>query len=640
MGGREPLGGGREPPMGGGNEHNTRVCIPVTVLDQLLDATYFSQNVQVSYQIIQILFERTALPFCEFYCVDALAYYRRFRFLLAIELATCVFAEMSVSTPKGAKYRFGPFTRRQVGNRNSLRIWHFDFKDAYEDKLFEGDYVMVAPTTPQQKVQMGLVLQVFPLRISIPSLPEHEFARFLLPASTDRFVITKVTTRTPIDRSVESLRKVTSKDQPMKSFLPQSIMDVLLSRKAVPSHLSIDSMSYPPVIANIMSSLNSFQIKAVGSALTSEVTLIQGPPGTGKSRTASAIAHAWRAMDPTHPVLAVAYSNVAANNIRDMCIAEGLQCIRVGLGDRNSWDSFEDKSTGGTRYGAIRRNIDAADVVVGTCIGIASDLLTDLTFERVIIDEATQSTEPAALAALSKKSKQIVLIGDHQQLPPTVISETATRKGLSISLFERLNNLNYPKFILQYQYRMHPQINAFPSYYFYDNKVFDMVSPLSRPLPLGFNWPNPMIPVSLVNVMGRGEKTAGPSFSNICEVNEVYQIVRDIINGGIPPDHIGIVTPYDAQKREIIRALSAYMPYQGTRGINMDIDTVDGYQGREREGRVGFLHDRRRLNVMLTRARRGLIVVGDSRTLRTNSHWSAWITWAEGCGIIIDKYIN
>ena len=116
-----------------------------------------------------------------------------------------------------------------------------------------------------------------------------------------------------------------------------------------------------------------------------------------------------------------------------------------------------------------------------------------------------------------------------------------------------------------------------------------------------------------------------------------------LLQGGeLSPADIGIITPYNGQ----VRMLSDLFDAGGGRGEDepfegLEIRSVDGYQGREKEviifscvrandeGEVGFLSDRRRLNVALTRARRGLVVLGHPSTLRRDSTWASWLDWIE-----------
>ena len=142
------------------------------------------------------------------------------------------------------------------------------------------------------------------------------------------------------------------------------------------------------------------------------------------------------------------------------------------------------------------------------------------------------------------------------------------------------------------------------------------------------------------------EEEAGSSRSNMDEAAIVIKVVNDLlIPGDLAPEDIGVISPYAGQVRLIRSMLNDEI--QG-----LEIKSVDGYQGREKEiivlstvrsnedGKVGFLSDYRRLNVALTRARRGLIVVGDDRTLRNEPTWASWLDWVAESNLMAWHVVN
>jgi len=155
-------------------------------------------------------------------------------------------------------------------------------------------------------------------------------------------------------------------------------------------------------------------------------------------------------------------------------------------------------------------------------------------------------------------------------------------------------------------------------------------------MPKGFAWPSADVPVALLDSDPFEEQKEGDSRANQNEAAWILQIVQQVLQcptpGGLAPDEIGIVTPYSAQVQLMRRLLSR-------EGPALEIASIDAFQGREKElvifsavranagGRVGFLADWRRLNVMLTRARCGLIVVGSVSTLRHDEFWRLWLEW-------------
>ena len=264
-----------------------------------------------------------------------------------------------------------------------------------------------------------------------------------------------------------------------------------------------------------------------------------------------------------------------------------------------------------------------------------------------MIDEATQATEPASIVPLVKGARQVVLIGDHRQLPATVISAKAESNGLGRSLFERLINLGLETELLDVQYRMHSTIREFPSSRFYENEIKDGHTDKERATPAGFIWPNWNKPIAFVPIEGAEQvDSEGTSKSNMDEAGAVVQIIQGLLEAGeLVTSDIGIITPYNGQVRLISDMLEQAGGLSEGKFKGLEVKSIDGYQGREKElivfstvrankeGEMGFLSDQRRLNVALTRARRGMIVIGCPNTLRHNHTWSSWIDWVQESGL-------
>ncbi len=441
--------------------------------------------------------------------------------------------------------------------------------------------------------------------------------------------------------------------------------------------------------------LNSSQAMAFSNAMEYRLSLIQGPPGTGKTHTAVRILAAW-ARNGAGPILAVADSNVAVDNLLEGLLDQGVKAIRLGqpvkvrenLRDATMAAQMEEHhlredvdtiiglnedalrrlpSLKGKEKGLAHRDLkkgwkevrrienqmrddilEHAQVICATCVGAGDLLLDSRRFPLVLLDEATQATEPASLIPLTKGARHLVLVGDHHQLPPTVISRRAEEEGLAKSLFERLIALGAPSTMLTTQYRMHPAIREWPSERFYGGQLEDGISANERNAPAGFMWPNWDAPVAFIPVEGvETSSPDGASKQNMDEAGLAVRVVDMLLSGGdILPSEIGVVTPYSGQ----VRLLNDLFESAGGREENeryhgLEIKTVDGYQGREKEvivlsavranekGEMGFLTDRRRLNVAITRARRGLILLGHPRTLRNDSSWESWCDWASESGL-------
>jgi len=442
-------------------------------------------------------------------------------------------------------------------------------------------------------------------------------------------------------------------------------------------------------------SLNSRQSEAFTRAMQNRLSLIQGPPGTGKTHTAVRILAAW-ARNGAGPILAVADSNVAVDNLLEGLLDQGVKAIRLGQpvkvrealrdatmaaqmeehhlrGDVDTLISLNEDamrrlpSLKGKEKGLAHRDINKgwkdvrrienqmrddilehAQVICATCVGAGDLLLDSRRFPLVLLDEATQATEPASLIPLTKGARHVVMVGDHHQLPPTVISRRAEQEGLSCSLFERLIALGAPSTMLTTQYRMHPVIREWPSERFYGGQLEDGVSPEDRPAPAGFVWPDWDAPVAFIPVEGSEDTSPdGASKQNMDEAGLAVRVVDMLLSGGdITPADIGVVTPYSGQVRllnDLFESAGGREEHERYHGL--EIKTVDGYQGREKDvivlsavrandaGEMGFLTDRRRLNVAITRARRGLILLGHPRTLRNDPSWESWCDWASERGL-------
>ena len=295
---------------------------------------------------------------------------------------------------------------------------------------------------------------------------------------------------------------------------------------------------------------------------------------------------------------------------------------------------------------AIEMISRTAPVVVTSCIG-AQQLLTSMSeedgsiFPIVVLDEAGQTTEPALICALaSAKAHQVILIGDTQQLPPTVTTEDAElRKILGISPMERLLKNGVDEFVLEEQYRMPESLLRHPNNYFYGGRVQCALvggANSSPSTPKGFPWPSDE-PLAFLNVGNDSEVVHSLSGrSNPTEVNAILDIVEKIITAGeIEATNIAIITPYNKQVQLFRTELNTASLVKSSKMGDVQVGTVDSFQGQETDlvlfssvrsnlmRELGFLRDARRLNVAITRARRGLIIVGDYKVLRTSPHWSA-----------------
>jgi ATP-dependent RNA/DNA helicase IGHMBP2 len=291
-------------------------------------------------------------------------------------------------------------------------------------------------------------------------------------------------------------------------------------------------------------------------------------------------------------------------------------------------------------------------VICATAAGADAAALGDQRFDCVVLDEATQVPDPLALVALSR-APRAVLAGDPHQLPPTVIDLEAGRAGLGATFFERLIEIAPAAGrLLRIQHRMHADIMSFPS----QSKYGGLLEP--APAVAGHRVEglgaaaDPLRPGAFVFVDTagkgwhdeRGQDDA--SVRNPGQAARVAAEVRRLAGRGVAPVDVAVIAPYRAQVLLLRDALADLV------AAGLEIATVDAFQGREREvvivdlvrssddAEIGFLSDTRRMNVALTRARRFLLVVGDSATIGGHPYYADFIAHAQSTGAWLSAWAD
>ncbi|OQP57423.1 AAA domain-containing protein [Niastella populi] len=283
-----------------------------------------------------------------------------------------------------------------------------------------------------------------------------------------------------------------------------------------------------------------------------------------------------------------------------------------------------------------------AQVITATLVGANHYTVRNLKFNTVVIDEAGQALEPACWIPILKAQK-VVLAGDHCQLPPTVKSAEAARNGLATTLLEKCVKLHPEAVVLlEEQYRMNEMIMGYSSSTFYDDRLKAHASVARHVL---FNNDNPLVFVDTAGC-GFDEKTEQTSTYNPEEAAFLFRHLTQLVSAldsHYKPDNfpsIAIISPYKQQidtLKEQFQSSPALQVYEHKIAIN----TIDSFQGQERDivyismtrsnadSRIGFLSDIRRMNVAMTRARKKLVIIGDSATLSQFDFYSNFITWAQ-----------
>ncbi|MBI4971014.1 MAG: AAA family ATPase [Candidatus Omnitrophica bacterium] len=493
--------------------------------------------------------------------------------------------------------------------------------------------------------------------------------------------------RSTYKKIFDTLRLVrTAKD----SRLAQ-LRDISLGlKKAEESDLTVPEIDKIPFFN---AHLNPFQKEAVKMAMEArDVALVHGPPGTGKTTVLVEIIRQEVALG--HSVFVTAPSNAACDHLLACLVAAGVAVFRLGhparimkhlreytldfklakhpyaeavdeyeselralykKRDRRSERVWIEKEEWGQiaeeakmlksqirelESTILKQVLADTPVIIGTHTSALDPVIRGRKFDLVVMDEATQSTEPSSWIPMLIAQKAI-LAGDHFQLPPTILSQKAAEMGLAVTLFERLHKILPKKFktLLRVQYRMHEKIMNFSSKEFYGG---DLIADESVRLHTLSDvkhvkrCPVTEEVVIFLDTAGRGFLEHGSqSRFNVEESDLVVLELAKLLEAGVRPEDIAVISPYSAQVRLLADQVN---------NPNIEVDSVDSFQGREKEvvivslvrsnleGELGFLNDTRRMNVAMTRARRKLFVIGDSATLASIPFYADFLKYAETIG--------
>lgn len=475
-----------------------------------------------------------------------------------------------------------------------------------------------------------------------------------------------------------ALRKFAVDDTSVSPYIYHRLLghevDEVLFRCHLPKHFSAPNLP----------DLNRSQVYAVKHAIQRPLSLIQGPPGTGKTVTSATIVYQLVKQNGG-PVLVCAPSNTAVDQLTEKIHRTNLKVIRLCAKSREAIDSpvsflalhnqirnmdantelqklqqlkdetGELSSVDEKRYRMLKKSaekelLEAADVICCTCVGAGDPRLLRLKFHSILIDESMQSTEPECMVPVVLGVKQLILVGDHCQLGPVVMCKKAARAGLSQSLFERLVVLGIRPFRLEVQYRMHPELSRFPSNFFYEGSLQNGVSSEERRLiKIDFPWPIIDKPMFFYVTQGQEEIAgSGTSYLNRTEAANVEKIATKFLRSGVKPEQIGVITPYEGQRAYLVQ----HMQYQGSLHSKLyqeiEVASVDAFQGREKDiiimscvrsndhQGIGFLNDPRRLNVALTRAKFGIIIVGNPKVLSKQPLWNHLLAFYKEQKVLVE----
>jgi len=449
--------------------------------------------------------------------------------------------------------------------------------------------------------------------------------------------------------------------------------------------------------ASNFDNLNDSQRSALNHVLSSEdVGIIHGPPGTGKTTTL--VQSIIETVAVEKQVLVCTPSNASIDLLVEKLSDKGLAVVRIGhparVTEQSLSKTLDAQIANHSNYkelrmmrkkmeqlrnqaGKFKRNfgyrekeqrrllrqeantlkadadvlefyiindiLQKSEVVAATLVGSSHPTLRGKKYKTVFIDEAAQALEPACWIPICR-AERVIFAGDHFQLPPTIKSREAAASGLAETLFEKcIKRHPDTSRILRVQYRMHEDIMAFPSQFFYQNQLVAHETIKSHRLA-------DQAPINFIDTAGCGfsELQDEETLSRYNEeeggllIKMLEKLVEQVgIQQWIEGNYsVGIITPYSAQVQVLLKKAEQSSTLHEIASL-ISINTVDAFQGQERDviaisfvrsnekGEIGFLGDIRRTNVAITRARKKLLLVGDSGTLGSNPFYEKLISYVQ-----------
>ena len=434
--------------------------------------------------------------------------------------------------------------------------------------------------------------------------------------------------------------------------------------------------------------LNASQNKAAQLILTtSDVGAIHGPPGTGKTTT---LVHAIKLLTKQEKgILVCAPSNAATDLLTERLAQVGVNVTRIGnlsrIDDSIIEHTLESKLSIHTRAkeikqlkrqvieyrrmaGKYKRNfgreereqrrllyreakkmaaesieledhliediITKSEVITCTLVGANNRYIKDYTFNTCVIDEAAQALEPASWIPICKSNK-VIFAGDPFQLPPTIKSSEAKKLGLEITLLEKVIQRHDHVTLLDTQYRMHNTIMGFSNRQFYCNELKAHSSVATASLEISNHKA-----LEFIDTAGCGfSEQKNPETLSLFNPEE-YTILKKHLDSILLESSmysIGIISPY----REQVKFITESLGEETVLTHQITVNTIDSFQGQERDiiyismvrsnenNEIGFLKDFRRMNVAMTRAKKKLIIVGDSATLGNEKFYTDFLSYCE-----------
>jgi ATP-dependent RNA/DNA helicase IGHMBP2 len=290
--------------------------------------------------------------------------------------------------------------------------------------------------------------------------------------------------------------------------------------------------------------------------------------------------------------------------------------------------------------------VDKTPVITATLTSLyISKIIKKCQFNSIFVDEASQALEPLCyLPIILQPSQRIIFVGDPNQLPPTIYSKK-NNNGLKNTFLEKLlskfkDNPSKAGF-LNIQYRMNDQILGFPNQEFYNNLLIS--DSTNKNHSIGIEKIDPEVHIIFIDTVGADySETRTDNDQSIYNEQEGILLYR-IFSEYYTKDNnlsFGILSPYKAQ----VNFLEELFSKNESLLSSVEINTIDSFQGREKDcifisltrsndiSEIGFLSDLKRMNVAMTRAKKELIIIGDSETLSTNIFFSKLVEHINNMG--------
>ena len=555
-------------------------------------------------------------------------------------------------------------TRKNFGYADYPEI-HFKISYPTETSLFKDGVAIEFFCTNQEPIK-GVLLHID---------GKNGECRLLAPDFPDWVEDDGVGIKLAPDQRTTTVMKTALNNIEQNKHLNDLFIKIHTPTKANTSNIN-DTANTPLTFKN--KQLNFSQQQAIDAITKNElITIVHGPPGTGKTTTL--VEAILQLVKNNEKVLVSAPSNTAVDNIVKGLIAQGITVLRVGNTSKVDAAIFahtpEGKLQNSKQLKEIKqlkiraeefrkmalkykrsfgksekeqrnllfkevknirteiKKIQAynedklyveANVIAGTPIGLYDAKLNNIHFETLVIDEAGQCIEPLAWC-IFPFAKKYVLAGDHLQLPPTVLSNTAAQLGLNKSILEASIESIENIFLLNTQYRMREMIAGFSSHYFYQGLLHT-----------AHHLKNICNHITFIDTAGSGfNEQKGKDGTSLQNDGELQIIQKLLADETINTANIACITPYAGQ---VAAAKELF-------GNDIRISTIDSFQGQEKhtiilslvrsndENEIGFLKDYRRMNVAITRAQEQLIVIGDSATIGGDVFYNAFLLYVEkhGC---------